>query len=243
MMAVNAEHSMRLKKQDGKWRITFHYFPGSRRKFTGSGTGILPSAGEMLRELEEEFSDPGGDIGEAPAPEGALAYDGGLAAEYAVRFTEAPNDAFYHIGDWMGNCANFTSQCIWYGFRGADGQSDSMTSAWYAGTGGGSPAWENVRSFWSFAVEGGALSGRVPESAAGLKQGDLIQTSPVRLGLPDSGDEDDEDDEERQFNHSLVVVDEETLLLGQNSPGCFVYYSDLVNVETRIFRPGYIWRR
>ena len=103
-----------------------------------------------------------------------------------------------------------------------------MTAAWFAGAGGGSPAWENVGYFWDYIMGGGNLRGQQLTSVSELKLGDVIQTRTYN-NADDAG-----------YSHSLMVVDKDTLMLAQNSPGCFVYYSDVFNVDTRIVRPAYL---
>ena len=44
-------------------------------------------------------------------------------------------------------------------------------------------------------------------------------------------------EEEEKYTHALIVADSEKLMLAQNSPACFVYYSDLVNNYARFIRP------
>ena len=231
--ALNAQHTMCLQKTDGVWKITAHYFPGSARRFPRDVLLPPPDEALLLARLRLEFGE-GPDGGEdAPAP-GARPYDGALAASYARMHAEHPNPAFYAIGDWLGNCANFTSQCIWWGFGGGEppdeGAAEPMTPRWYGGRGGGTLPWENVACFWDYAAGGGEMEARVLPGAAALAPGDLVQ---VRAAPSDP----DGDAEEERFHHSLLVVDADTLLLAQNSPNCFVYYSDLVNTEVRMLRP------
>lgn len=219
IMAVNSQHTMFFKEIDGRKKISLHYFPGSVRKFTRAGALKIPDEETIREQLKFEFAPR--DSEPAAAPVNSLIYDGDQAAEYARRFTEDPNPDFYQITDWVGNCANFVSQCVWAGF----GEESAMTDQW-AGNGGGTPAWENVNYFWSYITGGQELHGQELESASELKNGDIIQTRTATI----------KSDPER-FNHMMIVVDEDTLLLAQNSPNCFVYYSDLVNVETRLIRP------
>lgn len=233
-MALNTQHTMRLRHIGGRWAITFLYFPGSYRRYLRANNQEVPSDEQALAELKEEFRKV--ESGHPVESE----YDGAAAAAYALRHTESPNDAFYHIGDWMGNCANFTSQCIWAGFlRGYDPPSLServgMTQGWYAGEGGGSPAWENVERFWDYITADVEMSGRQLEGIAAVQPGDLIQTSSL-VWQPDEDDGEDAQPEDR-YNHSLIVVDAERLLLAQHSPGCFVYYSDMPGLTTRFIRP------
>ncbi|MFA9380123.1 MAG: amidase domain-containing protein [Acetanaerobacterium sp.] len=238
MLALGAQHTIRLKQIDGVWKITFHYFPGSVRRFSQSGTFAAPDEDEMLADLAEEFAAFPQPAAKPDVPGGAVAYSGLRASAYAQNYTETPNPSFYDIGDWMGNCQNFISQCIWYGFSGGGPPStegyENMTDDWFAGGGGGSPAWENVGHFWDYAAEqrapaGAGIHGAVLGGVTLLDTGDLIQ---VRTGRFHQSDD--------SFNHSLLVVDGDTLLLAQNSPDCFVYYSDLVNVDTRFFSPSYL---
>lgn len=235
LMAMNSFHTMRLKEIDGDWKITFHYFPGSVRKYYRTNTLVLPSDEEYLKQLSAEFAPIKAPAGDAVIPIGAKPYNAQRTALYAEKFTEVGNPEFYDIGDWMGNCQNFISQSVWYGFSkdGAEpsvNRRDNMTNAWFAGGGGGSPAWENVGHFWNYAVSGGTMKSTILEGAAELELGDIIQTrSAALLDASDTG-----------FSHSLIVTDEETLKLAQNSPACFVYYSDVLGVETRMIRPVYL---
>ena len=231
MMAMNTQHTFGLRQVAGEWKITYQYFTGSHRKFGRYNFLKTYTDEEVLAQLEEEFaafSSPPG----AAIPPGAKRYDGSLAAGYALTYGETPNEAFYNVGDWMGNCMNFVSQCVWFGF--GDGSmpsiygGENMSSNWYGGEGGGNSAWENVEYFWEEITRPGGLSGTELEGITALREGDIIQTM-ARIGTADE-----------RFSHTLIVVDADTLLLAQNSPACFVYYSDLVNVYTRFVRPDYV---
>lgn len=222
IMALNSQHTIFFREIDGMLKITLHYFPGSVRKFLRAGTIKVPDEAKMLEELEEEFAQINYMDEDAPAQD-AIPYNAGKAVSYALKYTEKPNPDFYYIGDWVGNCANFTSQCLWAGFGGK-----VMTTQWNGGD-GGTAAWENVNYFWSYITSGQELYGRQFESAGNLKNGDIIQSRTATI----VGEED-------RFTHMMIVSDEDTMTLAQNSPACFVYYSDLVNVKTRFIRPTYI---
>lgn len=233
--ALNAQHTMRLKQIDGRWVITFHFFPGAERKFGFQTALTVPTQQRMLNQLKQEFKIRPVHISnlQVNAPDNAILYQGKRAAEYAKTYIESANPAFYCIGDWMGNCSNFASQCIWYGFcKGIqpDEPQEFMTSEWFAGTGGGSPAWENVEHFWNYATEekSSGLMGEVVDSIHQLKPGGLIQVCTKGSAYSDEG-----------YNHSLMMVDPITLTLAQNTPNCFVYYSDLVYTDIRFFNPTY----
>ncbi|WP_195259843.1 amidase domain-containing protein [Anaerotruncus colihominis] len=224
MLAVNAQHTVRLRRDSGGWKVTLHEYPGASRRFGGAAPAV-PSNRTAMERLRMEFAHLAADT--APgAPAGAALYDGKAAAAYAARWMQPPNPAYYDIGDWLGNCANFTSQCIRAGFGGGDSPQGgaAMTDEWFAGAGGGSPAWENVGKFWDYAMRAGDFGAMIVPTAASLRVGDLVQ---VRSG---SGG----------FNHNLLVVDARTLRLAQNSPDCLVYYADLVNTSMRALRPCWL---
>lgn len=232
MFALNAQHTMRLHKIGGVWKITYQYYPGSVRRLLRPGTLAAPDEKTMLAQLRQEFKSLAYPDIAPMTPRYAAAYNGAFAARYADTFTESENPAFYDIGDWMGNCANFISQCVWHGFGDGNHMADvpgreNMLPDWYAGNGGGTPAWENVNAFWRFATGENGMHVQTLESARQLRIGDVIQ-------IGSSGGEDAE------FNHSLLVTDGVTLKLSQNSPDCFVYYSDLANTRKRMLRPLYI---
>ncbi|MDR2908531.1 MAG: amidase domain-containing protein [Oscillospiraceae bacterium] len=238
LLAVNGQQTVRLRREGESYKITFVYFPGAARKFYTYEYLDIYSDEDVSASLTEEF----GESKTARDPEGLFelpgrAYDPGLAASYAAAFAQAANPAFYHAGDWAGNCMNFVCQSILHGF--GDGRipmpiADSfkyMTGDWYAGEGGGVLAWENVDFFWDFATDpGGPMAGRILLGAGELSVGDVVQTRP--LYPADDGQEDPED-----FAHALIVVEGDTLLLAQNSPSNYIYYSDLVDVSLRYYRP------
>lgn len=219
MLAVNSQHSMMLRQVDGVWKIAMHYFPGSRRKFS-DGEVVALDDDEMLLRLAFEFEPPDA----APpleVPAGALAYDAEAAVAYAMQYAEQKNPDFHDIGDWIGNCANFVSQSVWAGFG-----SQKTTASWNSDAG----AWNHVGYFWEYATSGQEFGAQVLAGVSELQNGDIVQIRPLSMV-----------DEPDRFTHELIVVDAETLKLAQNTPAAFVYYSDLVNVETRLLRPVYLW--
>lgn len=233
--AVNAQHTMQLKQSNGTWVITDHFFPGSERKFGFETALQVPSEQTMLVHLKQEFELPTKQTSTSDTNLScaAVLYQGTLAAEYAQSHVESANPDFYQISDWMGNCSNFTSQCIWYGFYGGlqpEQPQDLMTSAWFAGSGGGTPAWENVEHFWNYATQEKTtgIFGEVVQSIFELNPGGLLQIQTKSSASSTEG-----------YHHSLLLVDPTTLAFAQNSPNCFVYYSDLVCTNMRFFNPVY----
>lgn len=233
LMALNSQHTVRLRPTAQGWKINFHYFPGAARKFYRNYLDNVDDS-QAVEALFSEFEQAQGRTAEGPR-QGSTPYRGVFAARYASRYAEAPNEDYYHVGDWSGNCMNFVSQCVLHGF--GDGTipdsslSRFMTGDWFSGGGGGTLAWENVDYFWYFATQEGPLRAQVLEGAGGLRMGDVVQTRSSYLG-----ENDDPDD----FSHCLIVVEPNTMLLAQNSPANFVYYSDLVYTEKRYVRPLYM---
>ena len=224
--ALNSQHSIFLKETDSGFKIVRHYYPGAVRNFyMNKGLAVLDDAA-ALELLEKEFA-----FVKQPevvdAPENALVYDPDKSVKYAKTYAEQPNPIYYNVGDWDGNCQNFVSQSVSSGF-GYDGNPDPMTRRWFAGSGGGTVQWENCDYFWDYAVNNGGIGGQQLESVTQLIPGDVLQLR--SLGRDDPDD----------FSHVIFTVDEETLMFAQNSPPNFVYYSDLVNIEARFFRPQFL---
>ena len=88
--------------------------------------------------------------------------------------------------------------------------------------------WENCDYFWDFAVTNKGIGGQQLESVTQLIPGDVLQLRSLGRNEPDD------------FSHVIFTVDDQKLMFAQNSPPNFVYYSDLVNIEARFFRPQYL---
>ncbi len=233
LLAPNAQHTVRLRPQGEEWKITFHYFPGARRKFYSHFLREREDD-EVMEELLQELEQ--GDRYTTQGPKDtSIPYRGIFAARYALEFAETPNPDFYQVGDWNGNCMNFISQCVLHGF-GEGRVPDStlsrlMIREWFSGGGGGTLAWENVDYFWDYATGGEPLRCQVLGGAKGLRAGDVIQTRSDYLR---------EDEDPQDFSHSLMVVEPHTLTLAQNSPANLIYFSDLVGTHKRYLRPLYM---
>lgn len=227
IFAVNSQHSMVLTLEDGIYKIAYHYFPGSEGKFQND-LPVKPMAKiEMRNLLEKEFS---GKV--SPERQDFIykrVYNGKSAAEYALEFCEKQNPDFHFVGDWFGNCMNFASQCIWSGFRtqGETAKKHScMTNDWYCGKPGGTLNWASVSKFYAWATsEKTDMQVILFNDVNSLKSGDLVHIGSYLCA------------EEEKYTHALIVTDSEKLVLAQNSPACFVYYSDLVNNYSRFIRP------
>lgn len=227
IFALNSQHTMILTLEDGIYKIAYHYFPGSEGKFQNDLPVTLMEREEMEELLAEEFSPK--EEADFPEPEFERIYDPEKAAEYALRFCENQNPDFFFVGDWYGNCMNFASQCIWSGFR-AESDSPknfgSMTKNWYMGKNSGSLIWSSVSRFWEWTgQEYCRMQVREFYDISKAEKGDLVHIGSYVC------------ETEGKYSHALFVADEEKMMLAQNSPACFVYYSDLVNNYAKFIRP------
>ncbi len=228
--ALNDQHTMALKKVKNRWKILFHYFPGSSRHRSRDLIDII-SKEEMEVQLLKEVQNTK-EVQSSLELSKGIVYDGLKASEYAKKYINSHNSRFYTIDDWMGNCANFTSQVLLYGFSKSENINvrDYMTDKWYAGYGGGSPAWENVGYFWDFLIKDqpGTKEGMYGYTVNNVNMLDVGGIAQIKSKISR---------EESSFSHNLVLVNKDKLLFAQNSPDCFIYYSDLVNVDLRFFNP------
>ncbi len=227
IFAVNSQHTVVFTEKDGEYKIAYHYFPGSEGKFQNDLPVTLMSKDEMEKLLLKEFNNM--TIPRLNAAENLRAYNPKAAVEYALTYCESRNKAFYFVGDWYGNCMNFTSQCIWSGFR-EEGETPKntggMTKDWYCKKHGGTMIWASVSRFWGWINEADCdMRTLTFKNTNSVKLGDIVNIGSYVCT------------EEEKYTHALLVVDEEKLLLAQNSPACFVYYSDLVNNYFRFIRP------
>ncbi len=93
----------------------------------------------------------------------SVSYSATNGRAYALRFAELEVPWFYDAG---ANCTNFVSQCIWAGCGGYVVGNDTLSknnmnnkvrmvpgtisTGWFAGTGGGAANWESVTKLWSY---------------------------------------------------------------------------------------------
>lgn len=227
IFAVNSQHSMILTEENGQYKIAYHYFPGSEGKFQNDLQVKLLTEKEMSALLEEEFRS-GFEL-KTEEPIYDRSYNAQAAVAYALQYCEQPNPDFYFVGDWYGNCMNFASQCVWSGFR-QEGESPTdyagMNYDWYCGKGGGTLVWTSVSRFWNWSQgKDSKMQTTVFYEVNQAKAGDIVNIGSYACETED------------KYTHALFLVDEEKLILAQNSPANFIYYSDLVNNYAKFIRP------
>ena len=228
IFAVNSQHTVIVTEdEEGVFKIAYHYFPGSEGKFENDLPVTVPSESEYSALLAKEFEK----AAEFTLPKAKYekTYNASSAAEYALLYCEKQNPAFYFVGDWYGNCMNFASQCVWNGFRSEEdspANTGSMTYKWYCTKGGGTLAWSSVSRFWNWSrTEKCDMQTFFFKNVNLAKNGDIVNIGSYVCN------------ENEKYTHALIVADEEKMLLAQNSPSCFVYYSDLANNYARFIRP------
>lgn len=227
IFALNSQHTMIFTEEDGQYKIAYHYFPGSEGKFENDLPVKLLTEKEMSNLLEAEFESK--KVPENEKPENERTYDAEAAVAYALEHCENKNPDFYFVGDWYGNCMNFTSQCVWSGFREEDETPKNyggMNYDWYCGKSGGTLIWTSVSRFWNWSQGKNCdMQTVVFYNINEARPGDIVNIGSYACL------------EKEKYTHALVLVDSEKLILAQNSPANFVYYSDLANNYSRFIRP------
>lgn len=147
-------------------------------------------------------------------------YSGGRGAAYANKYAANANTYFYE--DQRLDCTNFVSQCIWAGYGGWTSSMSNATmqsniknkvrmvpGTWFAGSGGGASAWENVDALWNFAVDN---TGKGPKASGYNDGGYYTDVLPIDICVgnvlqksPDGSD----------YKHSMFVIS----TAGGSNPG------------------------
>jgi len=95
---------------------------------------------------------------------GTFSYNGGNGAEYARRFGSSGTPGTWFYTATNNDCTNFVSQSVWAAYGGYVSGNDTLSkqniankvrmvpTIWQAGTGGGTPNWEQVDKFWNYAT-------------------------------------------------------------------------------------------
>lgn len=143
-----------------------------------------------------------------PSAAGYL-YSGSMGAAYANKYVNNANSYFYNAGV---DCTNFVSQCIWAAYGGwspsmsnatmASNISNKvrMTSTWYAGSGGGSLAWENVDNLWNYVV---GNTGKGPQAYGHNNGGHYSNILPIDMRV---GDVLQKSVDGKDYTHSMYII-------------------------------------
>ena len=156
-------------------------------------------------------------------------YSASRAVKYAKKFVSNGNSHFYSISG--GDCTNFISQCVSYGFGSTSSYTNSssyrMTSGiWSAGSGGGFPAWESVSNHWTYMLQGKA--GQEGPRASVRTWSSLINGDIMQIDFTSNG----------SYDHSTICVSKADNKFAQHTSNGYRYYSDYTGTK-RFYHPSY----
>lgn len=117
-------------------------------------------------------------------------YDRHKAVEYAYRWWNGRNPAFYNFDDIGGDCTNFVSQCLYFG--GIE-MNFSQYGWFYSNLSSRSPSWTGVEEFFYFSTTNTNMAGVRAKSISieNVDIGDVVQ---LKLRGED------------RFHHSLIIT-------------------------------------
>ncbi|GAV25914.1 hypothetical protein ciss_18470, partial [Carboxydothermus islandicus] len=245
-------NSFELKKEKGNWKIINHDYM-KLEMFEISKTKKLPELNleEMQKSIDADFESKNGKeikcydenkenlVSIFSLPAQNHNYDSYRAVFYANKYVKNPNPKFYTAPINVGDCTNFASQVLWYGFGANDTTTDiankvmmvpgsSYTEGWYAGSGGGSRNWESVTYFWSYMTSYKSIDTPGPRvtivtSFSQLNNGGIMQIDFEQDGI---------------YNHTAILVDKNTQKFAQHTVNDYFYFSDYGG-NKRYFNPSH----
>lgn len=155
-------------------------------------------------------------------------YQRQLAVNYANEYVIDNNTSFYNASVAGGDCTNFVSQAIRAGFYGTNSGISSRRvmdhhpsynyfTGWYAGSGGGSSAWENNGAFFSYIINHNRNIGPIGEviSKSQMQNGDVMQ-----MGYGTS------------FVHTVILVDRANWKFAQHTTNGYRLIAQYEDVYT-----------
>lgn len=249
----DGENVFKLTKMEGNWKITEHdynelnFYEISKEKlikeFQPKELAEMIDR-EFFPDLKEKeyknFSDVElkNNAGILSLPAVNHYYNKSRGVEYANKYVFNSNTKFYVATAGGGDCTNFASQVLWYGFGANDTMDDilnrvmmvpgSYEEGWYAGPGGGSKNWENVEAFWTYMTSFKSIDTPGPrvivvDSINSLDNGGIMQIDFYNDG---------------KFDHTVILVDKATLKFAQHTSNTYRYYQDYIGAK-RYFNPYY----
>ncbi|EOC99283.1 amidase domain-containing protein [Caldisalinibacter kiritimatiensis] len=249
----SGENIFYLKKYNDTWKIIEHDYIGLKM-FESSKVKLLleKKKDELFKTIDKEYAidktkeyknynedEEQSEVGVLSLPAENHYYSSSRGVYYANKYVINGNIKFYEASTSGGDCTNFASQVLWYGFGANDTTEDiankemmvsgsTYSEGWYAGSGGGSRNWESVNYFWNYmtgykSIDTPGPRVSVVSSVSSLNEGGIMQI-------------DFESDSD--YDHTVILVDEDTLKFAQHSPNKYYYYSDYSGSK-RFFNPSY----
>ncbi|SHK66811.1 amidase domain-containing protein, partial [Paramaledivibacter caminithermalis] len=243
-----------LRKDDNSmWKIVEHEYI-SLRMFESSKEKLLSEKkkDELFKTIEKEYiidktkeyknynqDEEQSGVVVLSLPAENHYYSSSRGVYYANKYVENRNTKFYEASTSGGDCTNFASQVSWYGFGANDTTQDisnkvmmvpgsTYTEGWYAGSGGGSRNWESVNYFWNYmtgykSIDTPGPRVSVVSSVSSLNEGGIMQI---------------DFEYDSDYDHTVILVDKDTLKFAQHSYNGYYYYSDYSGSK-RFFNPSY----
>lgn len=246
------ENVFKLEKEKGIWKIVEHnyeelkYYEGSKEKLLKE-----PTLSELFNLIDQEFLpitekeyknydeiEKHDEIIVLGYPATNYNYSPSRGVEYANKYVYNRNTKFYEASVGGGDCTNFASQVLWYGFGANDTTNDiankvimipgSYTDGWYAGPGGGSRNWENVDYFWNCMTSYKSINTPGPRvnvvsSISSLNNGGIMQI---------------DFDYDNDYDHTVILVNKDSLLFAQHTSNGYRYFHDYTGAK-RYFNPSH----
>lgn len=250
----SGDNILELENRNGSWKIVSHDYEGLDIYETSADI-LLPElkSKELYKQIDENYvidhekeyknydeKVSNGEVIPYSLPSTDYTYSGSRGVSYANSYVTNANSRFYTASVSGGDCTNFVSQCLWYGFGAADTQTDitnkvrmipgsTYSDGWYAGSGGGSRNWEAVNYFWSYMTSSKSIDTPGPRvsvvsSISSLNAGGIMQIDFTSDG---------------SYDHSVIMVDTATQKFAQHSSNIYRFYSDYSGTK-RFLNPSYI---
>ena len=224
-------HEFELNSIGGDWKISKHSYD-TKDEFELSSSIFSSELNiEEIREMNKWYQT--GVIEElvSPTADDGISYRRDLAVSYANTYVINNNTNYYNANVAGGDCTNFVSQAVRAGFTGTNSgisnksimdhkSSYTYSQGWYAGSGGGSSAWENVGAFYTYITNQSKSLGPTGSSTTknNMLNGDVMQ-------LGNNGN----------YSHTVILVDKANWKFAQHTSNGYRTYEDYATYANKRF--------
>ncbi|WP_051531432.1 amidase domain-containing protein [Clostridiisalibacter paucivorans] len=238
-------NTFKIIKYKGRWKIVEHNYQGENM-FEISKIRLMPrmKVSQLLFIVDFQYTR---DLIVYNKTDGIQSingtkylYNSDRAVNYANKYVIDRNEKFYTASGNGGDCTNFISQVIWYGFGGKDSSEsinakymmvpgNTYVEGWHANAWGGSRNWESVNHFWTYMTRNKGLNELGPRVNIVPNINYLYEGGIMQIDFTNDG----------SYNHTVVLVDKVKQKFAQQSANTYRYYSDYVGIK-RFFNPQYM---
>lgn len=235
-----------VKNSEDGWRIYDHKYDGISL-FENKNVIYTIDIDELKAQINDEFTDLTTSYNYSLLstryiipPYIDYVYSTTRAALYGETYYATNNLLFYtaNVGSG-GDCTNFISQSVWYGFGGINAAgyissrylmeyNPSYSLGWYGGLGGGSASWEQANSFWTYMTLSRSSSQMGPRVTIMSSVQSLSKGGVMQIDFEGDGD----------FDHTVILIDKTLLKFAQHTNNTTNYYSDYIGVK-RFLQPNF----